>query len=198
MRIDWDKCRMEYVSGQDTYSQLAEKYGVSKVSVGKRAKAEKWVAQRTAYRRSVANKALWRKKDRDAEKLAKLMDAADNLVDSVLRITQDKQQWFRGVQMGTPEKNEEGALEAVALEYVTRKADMRSLNHAAKALTELTRAVRNLYDIPTGEEERDRKLAERKMRLAERREGAATEGAGGVIEISAVLEEQPDGQEVDT
>jgi hypothetical protein len=36
------------------------------------------------------------------------------------------------------------------------------------------------------------------MRLAERREGAAAEGAGGVIEISAVLEEQPDGQEVDT
>lgn len=193
MRIDWDKCRIDYVSGKDTYSQLAEKYGVSKVSVGKRAKAEKWVAQRTAYRQSVANKALGKKKDRDAEKLAKLMDAADNLVDSVLRITQDKQQWFRGVQMGTPGKNE-----AVALEYVTRKADMRSLNHAAKALTELTRAVRNLYDIPTGEEERDRKLAERRMRLAERREGAATEGAGGVIEISAVLEEQPDGQEVDT
>ena len=198
MRIDWDKCRMEYVSGQDTYSQLAEKYGVSKVSVGKRAKAEKWVAQRTAYRRSVANKALGRKKDRDAEKLSKLMDAADNLVDSIKRITQDKQQWYRGVQLGTPEKDEDGVLQAVAVEYVTAKADMRALNNAAKALNELTKAVRNLHDIPTGEEERDRKLAERKMRLAERREGVAAEGAGGVIEISAVLEEQPDGQEVDT
>ena len=47
-------------------------------------------------------------------------------------------------------------------------------------------------------EQRNRKLAERKMRLAERREGAAVEGQGGVIEISAVMEEQPEGTEVDT
>lgn len=198
MQIDWDKCRMEYVTGQDTYQQLADKYEVSKVSVGKRAKAEKWVAQRAAYRRSVATKAMGRKKDRDAEKLAKLMDAADNLVDSIKRITQDKQQFFRGVQLGQPEKDEDGVLQAVAVEYVTQKADFRNLNHAARALNELTKAMRNLYDIPTGEEDRDRKMAERRMRLAERREGAAAEGAGGVIEISAVMEEQPDGMEVDT
>lgn len=198
MKVDWNQVRVEYVSGKQTYKDLAEKYGVSKVAVGRKAKAEKWVAQREAYRRNVATKALGKKQERESEKLARLMDAADNLTDAVQRITADRQQFFRGVQLAAPEKNEEGSLEAMALEYVTRKADMKALASAAKALNELTRAVRNLYDLPTGEEQRNRKLAERKMRLAERREGAAVEGQGGVIEISAVMEEQPDGQEVDT
>lgn len=198
MKIEWDRVRVEYVTGKATYKELGEKYGVSKVSVGKRAKAEKWVAQREAFRKSVASKAIVKKKERESEKLARLMDAADNLTDAVQRITADRQQFFRGVQLAAPEKNEEGSLEAMALEYVTRKADMKALASAAKALNELTRAVRNLYDLPTGEEQRNRKLAERKMRLAERREGAAVEGQGGVIEISAIMDEQPDGQEVDT
>jgi type I site-specific restriction endonuclease len=198
MKVDWNRVRVEYVSGKMTYKDLAEKYGVSKVMVGKRAKAEKWVAQREAYRRSVAEKALGKKKERDTEALARLQEATEALSESIERILQDKQQFFRGVQLGAPEKDEDGILRATALEYVTRKADMKALASAAKAMNEITKAVRNLWDLPTGEEQRARKLAERKMRLAERREGAAVEGQGGVIEIAQVMDEQPDGQEVDT
>lgn len=198
MKVDWNQVRVEYVSGKMTYKDLAEKYGVSKVAVGKRAKQEKWVAQRDAYRRNVATKALGRKQERDTEALTRLMDATEALSESIQRILTDKQQFFRGVQLANPEKDEDGILRATALEYVSRKADMKALASAAKAMNEITKAVRNLWDLPTGEEERNRKLAERKMRLAERREGASVEGQGGVIEISAVMEEQPDGQEVDT
>lgn len=197
MGIQWEQARAEYVSGSLTYKDIADKYGTSKTSVVNRAKREGWYRQRAAFRKSVADKALGKAKDKQAEKLARLMSAADRMTELMDRITADKQQFFRQY-MADKEKDEEtGITRAIALEYVTQKADMKALKNATAALSELTRAVRNLYDLPTGEEVRDRKLAERKMRLAERREGADTVDGGGVIEIAAVMPEQPDGQEVD-
>lgn len=198
METDWQKMRAEYVAGTDTYAQLAEKYGVHKNSVVRHGKEERWQDQRRAFRQSVATKAIGKARERQAEKLERLMTAADAMVEIVEKITADKQQFFRQYEVGQTKDEETGRLHAVALEYVTRKADMKALKNATSALNELTKAVRNLYDLPTGEESRRRKLEERKMRLMERREGAEVAGSGGVIEIARVLEEQPDGQEVDT
>jgi hypothetical protein len=198
METDWQKMRAEYVAGTDTYAQLAEKYGVHKNSVVRHGKEERWQDQRRAFRQSVATKAIGKARDRQAEKLERLMVAADAMVEIVERITSDKQQFFRQYEVDKAKDEETGALRAVALEYVTRKADMKALKNATSALNELTKAVRNLYDLPTGEESRRRKLEERKMKLMERREGAEVAGSGGVIEIARVLEEQQDGQEVDT
>lgn len=197
MGIDWERMRAEYISGRASYTDLAEAYGTTKAAVGKRAQREGWHNQRTAFRQSVAKRAIGKAKDKQAEKLARLMSAADRMSELMDKITADKQQFFRQYVTDKTTDEETGTVRAVALEYVTQKADMKALKNATAALNELTRAMRNLYDLPTGEEVRDRKLAERKMRLAERREGADQIEGGGVIEISAVLEEQPDGQEVD-
>ena len=197
MDVDWERMRAEYVSGRATYTELAKAYGASKTAVGKRAQREGWHSQRAAFRKSVAARALGKEKDKRAAKLERLMNAADRMSELMERITADKAQFYRQYIAGTEEDEATGTTRAVAYEYVTQKADMRALKNATAALNELTKAVRNLYDLPTGEEVRDRKLAERKMRLAERREGADTVDGGGVIEIAAVMPEQPDGQEVD-
>jgi len=194
---DWEKIRAEYISGHCTYTQLAQKYGTTKGAVGSRAQKEGWYRQRAAFRQSVASRALNKAKDVKVAKLERLMNAADRMSELMERITADKAQFYRQYIAGTETDEETGTTRAIAYEYVTQKADMRALKNATAALNELTRAVRNLYDLPTGEEQRDRKLAERKMRLAERREGADQTDGGGVIEIAAILPEQPDGQEVD-
>lgn len=45
-RIDWNAIRLEYIGGKASYRSLAEKYGVSKDMIARRAKNEKWKRDR--------------------------------------------------------------------------------------------------------------------------------------------------------
>lgn len=55
MAVDWKRMRKEYISGGASYRGLAEKYGVSRASVERRAKAEAWVdKKRQAEGKSMA------------------------------------------------------------------------------------------------------------------------------------------------
>ena len=40
--MDWNKLKKEYISGNESYRQLSEKYGVSHSQIMKRGAAEKW------------------------------------------------------------------------------------------------------------------------------------------------------------
>jgi hypothetical protein len=40
--VDWERIRAEYIAGGASIRNLADKYGISKDAVGRRAKAEKW------------------------------------------------------------------------------------------------------------------------------------------------------------
>lgn len=44
--MDWNKIRKDYIAGKGSYRELAKKYGVSPQVLGRRAKAENWVALR--------------------------------------------------------------------------------------------------------------------------------------------------------
>ena len=44
--MDWNKIRKDYIAGKGSYRELAKKYGVSPQVLGRRAKAETWVALR--------------------------------------------------------------------------------------------------------------------------------------------------------
>lgn len=55
MAVDWKRMRKEYISGGASYRGLAAKYGVSRASVERRAKAEAWVdKKRQAEGKSMA------------------------------------------------------------------------------------------------------------------------------------------------
>ena len=64
--VDWERIRAEYIAGGASIRNLADKYGISKDAVGRRAKAEKWKETRDktatkerqrTYERIVAQKA---------------------------------------------------------------------------------------------------------------------------------------------
>lgn len=54
--VDWDKIKAEYLAGNSTYAELAEKYGVSKSTLGKRATSEGWKNGRKKVSEKVAKK----------------------------------------------------------------------------------------------------------------------------------------------
>lgn len=66
MAVDWLKIKTEYINGHDSYRALAKKYGVSESTLGKKAVAEGWAAERETQR----NKIETETQQKAAEKIA--------------------------------------------------------------------------------------------------------------------------------
>lgn len=69
-KVDWERIRAEYISDGTSIRALAEKYGLSKDAVGRRAKAEKWLEARDKTATKVRQKASERIVARKSEELA--------------------------------------------------------------------------------------------------------------------------------
>lgn len=196
MHRNWDRIRAEYVSGSDSYEQLAQKHGMLKSQLGARAKKENWPGQRAAYRKSVADTTIRKKRYKDSEKLAGLMEAADDLAGHVQRMLADEDQFRRNVD-STFVKVTDGVVEHRKKEFLSAKVDTKALCNAAKALNEAIRAVRDVYNIPTQAEKDKKKLEERKLQMLETKRGEAENGETGVVLMPAVLPESEDAIEVE-
>ena len=81
---DWIKIRKEYITDERTsYRTLAQKYGVSYVAIGKRARSEGWKQQRDECVRKSLTKYVESASTRNAERLNRLQNVADKLIDKV-------------------------------------------------------------------------------------------------------------------
>ena len=197
--MDWERARADYVTGKETYAQIAERYGVTKSAVGKRATGEGWARQRSKWRKGVADKVIAKKGTRAVERLSDLIDAVDNMMAQLKEITEDPKVWRRQYQTDIIQDEETGKRRAVALNFLADKPDTRSMMRAARTAESLVRSARDLLDLPNREQRHREKMDERRMKLMERKEGEASAGEGGIIEIPAVLPEEPENAiEVDT
>ena len=174
--IDWDAARVAYIGGKETYAEIAARFGVSKTSVTGRGKKEKWPDQRRAFRQNVASRALASKANRETERLSRLMENAERLVGHLDKVTSDRNQFFRYIAGFEDTKGEDGEAAGVAAkETVAAKADTKALKDCAAALNELTKAFRNLFDLPTGEQKRAHNLAVRKLSIEEKKSHAGVD-----------------------
>lgn len=77
--VDWERIRAEYIAGGISFRDLAEKHGVSKDAIGRKAKQEKWVNDRDKTATKVRQKT-------DQKIVAKQADAAADNVEIAQRI----------------------------------------------------------------------------------------------------------------
>lgn len=86
-KYDWLNIKKEYVTGDITYEELCEKYGVKRYkTLAERAAAEKWVEERDKYRAEVERFAL----EKAAKKKAKAMERSEKSVNKVCDRLLDK------------------------------------------------------------------------------------------------------------
>lgn len=79
--MDWEKIKKEYISDpSSSYRKLAEKYGVSRVSVGQRAKKEGWVSLREKHLDRTLTKAIRKIEDRSVERQTKIFALTDKIL----------------------------------------------------------------------------------------------------------------------
>lgn len=86
--MDWKRIRAEYIAGGTSYRKLAEKYGVSFVTLSKVAKREGWSELRRQQEDRQTTKMVEAISDKEAKKAVDIIDVADKLLLKIGKIAE--------------------------------------------------------------------------------------------------------------
>lgn len=199
--INWAAIKTEYLTTKTSYRKLAEKYGVHKDAIGKRAKAEGWQTDRQMQTDRVTTKTLEKIADKEADRLARLIDATTRAIDVAMEAFEDDKQFNRYLvekkeQYAVPQTEENGETVTVISErqwveeQTFSKVDTKALKDLTGILKDLTRLMRDFYNIPTPAQAAAQKLAAERFELDKRRLGEGEEEGDetGVVLMPPVLE----------
>ena len=179
--IDWENIKAEYVTTDISQKELAEKYGITPSSVSYRCAVGQWNDLRRRHRDSIIAKTSERLSDAAAERMGKLMGSTDKLMDAALDVLDDPQGFHRYLVKDREDGN------TVTREAVFEKADTKAMKDMGTLLEKLTGLTRDLYGLPTREQELRQQLA------AERLEMARQQADRGAQRIEVVFAEDMDG-----
>jgi hypothetical protein len=188
--VDWDAIKQEYISTNISQRELAEKYGVSVSSLGKRCASEGWSGLRKKFRKKVEKKTMEKISRKKACELAKIGDCADKLVRLIDDSLNDTATVRQTIVKIVPSEDDED--EAEVEEYCLQKLDTKYLRQMTAAMKDLMEILRDVYGKPNTVERANMKNARERVEI-ERAKAAAgiptDDEEYGIIEIPAVLEE---------
>lgn len=194
---NWDRIRSAYITGNDTPKECAKKHGVNYRTLGNHLFQERWNEQRTAYRGSVADKAIDTAKNctayRVASELMGLSYVVEALERELAKALEDGEQLHRYLVQTTTRKKD-GTTETAYKDITSDKVDTRALRDLADVAKTLEALKRSLYGLETAQEahrkqieterlalERERLQMEReRLELTRKREEREADGAKGV------------------
>ena len=81
--IDWKTIETEYVTTDISHRQLAEKYGICRSTISKKATDDKWSEKRNKHRDKTVSKAVNAVGTKQADRAAKLIGVSDILLNKV-------------------------------------------------------------------------------------------------------------------
>lgn len=188
--MDWDAIKQEYISTNISQRELAEKYGVSVSSLGKRCASEGWSGLRKKFRKKVEKKTMEKISRKKACELAKIGDCADKLVRLIDDSLNDTATVRQTIVKIVPSEDDED--EAEVEEYCLQKLDTKYLRQMTAAMKDLMEILRDVYGKPNTVERANMKNARERVEI-ERAKAAAgiptDDEEYGIIEIPTMLEE---------
>ena len=168
--IDWQSIKTEYISGDISIRELAEKHGVSLSTVKSRSSREGWVEARKEFQTKVDTKVNQNVAEQSARRRARAILKAQQTairIGAVLSKVASKTDQF---YMHIVQEAGDGYSEAVCKEF--EKPDTRAIRDCTAALKDLTACIRELFG-DMGAEPAD----------------AGEENYTGVVELPSALEE---------
>ena len=180
---DWKKIKADYITGDASYRDLAQKYNVSFRTLSDRAKREKWVDRRSKHRDSVVSKSVRRKAKAQVESLARLKSSADKLVQVM---DQASEAAFYIGETDVKDKAGRPVYDVIDGQYVPRKikvVDSKGFRAMVAAMRDLTEVVRNLYDVPTRAEQISLDLAMERLELEKQKADKGDESNEVVVNL---------------
>lgn len=188
--MDWDAIKQEYISTNISQRELAEKYGVSVSSLGKRCASEGWSGLRKKFRKKVEKKTMEKISRKKACELAKIGDCADKLVRLIDDSLNDTATVRQTIVKIVPSEDDEN--EAEVEEYCLQKLDTKYLRQMTAAMKDLMEILRDVYGKPNTVERANMKNARERVEIEKAKAAAGIptdDEEYGIIEIPAVLEE---------
>lgn len=166
--MDWNKIKTEYVTSDTSYRLLAEKYGVSRVQIGNVGKKEGWVELRRQHLDSVLTKGLEKETEKAANRLARVNDLTDRLLDKIERAIMELDlQIARNVtKTKVIEYNNELQPDKPTKEIVEEKESVEEISTIVdrKGLKQIASALRDIKEVQGFKSDADK--AEQEARIA--------------------------------
>jgi len=189
MATPWGRIRQGYMAGK-SYKELSEKYGVSVKTIQNRASNEGWTKEKGKIREEVGQKIHERVVRVRVQELEKLMDANGKLIDALVTLT----------DRAADEKQ-------TNMMMFDKAGSMKNVESLAKAIQVAVQTQRDLYKLPTLDQDMRKKAeaqrkreAKEKMQLEkekweaeqEEKAKAASTASGTVWNVI-----EPDGEDTD-
>ena len=174
---DWNAIRTEYITGEATYRELAEKYGVSPARVKRMGGKEDWVTQRRQHAKRVLAKSLEAEAEDTVRRLSRVLRASDALLGRIEEaIDQLDVRLCKEVRREKRLEFDDEHRARASREVVQEEETLREVSTIVdrQGLMQITSALRGLKEVQMLRSEPDRREQEAKIanlrRTAEKEE----------------------------
>jgi hypothetical protein len=180
-RPSWEKIKSEYITGNVSYRKLIDKYGLSSTALYQRAKKERWVELKKQHSSEIVAKTVQKftenESERRANKLSTIAESADKMADTIHRVMEDTDQFFRRTNLAGED-------------IVSKKADTKAMKELSSAMKDLTSVLRNVYNIPTEAESISLQIARERLEIEKRNSEREEDGiTTGIVLIPQVMDD---------
>ena len=176
-RPSWEELKAEYITGNMSYRDLAKKHKMSAPLIMKRGGKEGWFELRKQNGQKVMAKLTERVNEEKVNKLATIAESADKMADTIHRVMEDTDQFFRRTNLAGED-------------IVSKKADTKAMKELASAMKDLTSVLRNVYNIPTEAESISLQIARERLEIEKRNSEREEDGiTTGIVLIPQVMDD---------
>lgn len=155
MAIQWGRIKTAYLKGDCSYADLAKRYKVSERTIRTRASKEGWKKERDNLKSEVGQAIHARAKKARVEQLEKLIEANDLIIDGLLALART----IKG-------ESEDGKYSRL---FLDDKGGLKNAESITKAVQTATATQRDLYKLPTLDQDMQKKAEAQRKREAKAR-----------------------------
>lgn len=161
-KYNWPPVKAAYISEEVSYRELARRFGIPYSSVFARGKKEDWGRLRRERQEKLTAEMVDSAREKALKEgmkaLAAMQTSSSNLMASIQRITEE-------------------------VEPTIYTGDSRALSDLAKAMKDLTTVIRNVYGLPTVQEEESMRIAGERLKMEQKKAEAGGDPPEVIIRI---------------
>lgn len=173
--VNWDAVRAMYVTTTMSLRDVANQHGLKLHTVETHSSQGGWVAARMAWRARAAAVAMDRSIDGEADRLARIIHAANSMADQIDDVFGDPEQFRRHLVTNTT-IDEDGNKCITTVERQYKAINTKAMRDLSAAIKDMTQVLRNLHNLPTQAEQENQRIAAERLEL-DKRKAAAAEAA---------------------
>ena len=172
MEINWDELKTLYVTTQLSLNDIAKQKGMKLHTIQQRSAKDGWVAARMAFRTQAVAQAVDTAVDNEANRLTKIINAANSMAAVIESVYSDPEQFQRHVVVDTV-IDEEGGKGILTVEKQFTAVNTKAIRDMTAAIKDMTLVLRNLHNLPSQAEAEAQRIAAERLKLEQRKVDAA-------------------------